>query len=280
MIRRDWPLGAPTAGTQTPSRWLLIPQPEHARLSWEFARSWGSETCEPIICPDGVGHPLASVREELLLAIKEHDAGWIGYIDHPEIDSKTGEPLNFTEMPPRLAQQLWDDSIDACRRIGSLAGWVVASHFASLQSKPDENQAEWKTWLDRINQSREEDLSVWLKSDTQNTLQLAKQSLKWLQAFDWISLWLCCYAPLHQDDPVCEPLEVRSPDTGEETIVFTPITNDRTPGASRIIVDPWPFRTGSLQLKVEAFQATQTDLGDFQGATLGWELLPKRHGKT
>ena len=91
MIRRAWPKHGDTRA----DHWLLITQPEHARISWQLASAWGNETCNPLICPDDQSHPLYRVREELLLAIREHDAGWVGYAEKAAIDQAAGRPLQL-----------------------------------------------------------------------------------------------------------------------------------------------------------------------------------------
>lgn len=267
MIRRDWPLGA-----DQPQRWVLIPQTEHARLSGELARAWGSGAAPPIVCPaDEPGHPLAGVRDEFLAAALHHDDGWLGWSDAPAIDPEHGRPVGFTEMPPPEAQRIWSESIDACRAIGPLAGWVVAAHFSALQSKRDDDYHLWVDWLAEVDARREGWLAEWLGSSEHHTPGLADRCLAWLQSLDWISLWLCCVCPvLPKDAAPHKPLLVGGDQTGWPEVAFTP-------QGDTIRVSPWPFAAAGLTLSVAArsVPAQPTRPGepaDEQPAPITWRL--------
>lgn len=244
MIRRDWPRGA-----ESPERWLLISQPDHAVLSRQLAEAWGSDAVEPLVCPpDEPNHPLAAVRREVLAAIEHHDDGWIGWSDDPTIDTDSGKPLAFTEMPTAEAQRLWTDSITACRTIGPLAGWMVASHFSALQSKRDGDYPEWIDWLAGVNAERTAWLGEWLAASEHHTEKLANRCLAWLQTLDWISLWLCCRCPTQPGDMPVEPLEVGGDETGWPKITFTPKVS--ITGEHVVQPTPWPFMRSELLLGV------------------------------
>lgn len=267
MIRRDEPLGG-----ATPGRWVLIGQPAHARLSYELAATWGGANVPPLVCPpDEPDHPLAGVRRELLDAILHHDDGWADWLDTPRIDPQHGRPYSFTEMPPAEAQQIWRDSIDACRAIGPLAGWVVASHFSALQSKPDEDFAEWVDWLARVDAERSWWLAEWLDASEHHTKELADRSLAWLQAFDWISLWLCCRCPaLRGDLTPPEPLSLGGEATGWPAISFTPSE------AGVLFASPWPFIEPSFRLEVEG---RAIPVGQYKPDSRGERNLADRLGQ-
>lgn len=227
MIRRDVTLADGRPG------WLFIPQTEHARLSYVVASSWRDLLPE---APDGV-------RDEFLAAVLRHDDGWTDWWDAPGVDPESGTPYAFTEMPPTDAQRLWLESIDACRAIGPLAGWVVASHFIALQSKRDGDYPEWVEWLDSQQSRADGWLAAWRAVSNRHTQRLAEACLHELRAFDWISLWLCCRGGL--DD---EPLEM----TQNEGIVrFETGENHRFPFDPLVVrVGPWPFTVESLEVAV------------------------------
>ncbi|QDV80809.1 DUF3891 family protein [Botrimarina mediterranea] len=263
MIRRACPLGAPT-----PERWLLVLQPDHARLSYELAKAWGGTAVAPLVCADeDMGDPLAGVRAEVLEAIRRHDDGWIGY--QPLLDAETGLPLSFTEMPADASQAIWNGSIDACRAVGLLAGWMAASHFYALQTKHDADDAVWAAWRRDVERRRETWLAEWLASSSLHTTALAERCLAWLQSFDWMSLWLCCVCPAKPDDALPEPLVV-----GDEATAWPPM--QFAPGASSadfVRVTPWPFAPEQLDLRVEARVFDPQGTGDAV-TSLAWRLAP------
>ncbi|MEN0110250.1 MAG: DUF3891 family protein [Planctomycetota bacterium] len=246
MIRRSFPLRA-----DTPTEWRLIAQREHARLSHELAAAWGGPHVPPLVCgPRGAGNPLAEARRQLLVAVRRHDDGWAEWWEEPGFDREEGRPFAFTEMPPADAQRLWSASIDACREEGTLAGWVAASHFSWLQSKRDADWPEWRAWVDRVDAKRAGWLDEWLAASPAHTRPVADRALAWLQALDWMSLWLCCKAPA-EGEPIGEaaPLVIGGEadpwGTGWPAVTFTPT------GEGAVAVDPWPFSAESLQLAAE-----------------------------
>ncbi|MEM6330554.1 MAG: DUF3891 family protein [Planctomycetota bacterium] len=231
MIRRHVPLG------DNADAWLLISQIEHARLSQQLAAAWKT------LLPTASG----ATRREFLAAVLHHDNGWDDWQTSPRIDPEHGRPYGFTEMPPDLGQAIWSKSIDACRAIGPLAGWVVASHFIQLQGKPDEDFAGWARWLGEQDRRRVGWLDEWLQADPQNSRAVAEECLHLLQQFDWLSLWLCCRAPIDARDPV-EPMEL-----GDGSHRFGPYR--LRPVGSAIEMAPWPFTGDALDLVVNALRA-------------------------
>lgn len=283
MIRRDMPWGS-----LAPESWLLIAQTDHARLSLRLAEAWGGDAVPPLVCPpDLPDHPLAATRREFLEAVDHHDEGWQEWDSSPGIDPASGRPYSFTEMPVPDVQRIWDESIAACRRHGLLAGWVAAAHFSKLQSKRDGDYPEWVDWLSRVDQQREVWLRQWLQQSPAHTKELADRCLAWLQALDWISLWLCCRCPVLTRDADIDPLTIGGDATGWPEIVFTPDGTLRRNGEGLLRVAPWPFVEAGVRIDVKAlsipiddFRSKQSNgSADFpdviqhsQPARLAWQL--------
>lgn len=276
MIRRDWPLHA-----EEPESWLLIPQVEHARMSGELAAAWGGPNVPPLACPrDEPGHPLAGVRRELLDAVFHHDDGWVDTPNRWRIDPRHGRPCSFTEMPPADAQRIWTDSIAACREFGPLAGWVAASHFHFLQSRRDADDPEWATWLRETDAARVDWLAEWRGGSPHHAQELADRCLLWLQALDWISLWVCLHGyALPSDAMPAEPLVIGGGATGWPKFCFeSRVADNGVPGLLR--VSPWPFLTPTLELSTPAatiaarrYSPSEPPLVD-RRETLAWRLVP------
>lgn len=268
MIRRDWPLGGERA-----QRWLLIRQTDHAELSAAIARDWR-----------GLEFPSDAVRDEFLAAVRHHDDGWADWDAEPRVDPETGRPYSFTEMPPEDSQRIWSDSIAACRRIGPLAGWVVASHFYVLQDRRDEDFPEWTDWLAVVDAERSGWLAEWREMSPDHTPELAERCLAWLRAFDWISLWLCCVCPDRPFAAGAEPLVVGDDATGWPATRFTPtgegIEHPTDPGVAPLVeVSPWPFAGDSFGYRlraseIEAERLTSDTIRLDTGArrSIAWEL--------
>lgn len=258
MIRRDLPRGA-----EPPKRWLLISQPDHAKLSFELAQAWASDERE--LPPE--------LRQEFLEAVLHHDDGWLEW--SWQIDPAEQRFYSFTEMPTDQTERIWTDSINACRRRGVLAGWVVASHFVALGERHDEG--ERSDWLATTETLRGEWLAEWLAKSATHTIELADRCLAQLQAFDWMSLWLCCQCPAQSGDRLIEPLRIGDDATGWPAINFTPrVAAD---GAFQVEVSPWPFQPSSLELRVTAASIpvdnydSQAFKSQAEPINLAWQLI-------
>lgn len=260
MIRRDLCVEPRNAD------WLLFSQVEHAKLSHALAAAWKD------LLP---GAP-SGVLAELLAAVLHHDDGWADWERDPEFDPEHARPYDFMEMPPESAKAIWTRSIDGCRAIGPLAGWAVAGHFVALQSPVDDDHAEWAPWLAEQNRRRGEWLSGWFALDPQHTQQLAERCLLLLQAFDWLSLWLCRETDYGSGNELT---------LGEAERGFGPyrfkVSEIHPTKAEGILVsvDPWPFATDNLWLEAETLRAPADRYSHFgqlrreaKRSTLLWSL--------
>jgi Protein of unknown function (DUF3891) len=226
MIRRDLP-----ADENSPARWVLIPQTEHARLAGNLAEHWGADGFAPL-----------KPHDELLWAIAHHDDGWPDWDRAPDVDHSTGIPRSFTEMEIDDSLAIWSASIDGAARAGKLEGSLVAGHFCALARRA----AAWKkddpAW-DRAEQfiaRYEARIDSWLEAWQQqdraaNTTAVAELALAQLQFFDLLSLWFCCAAAAETD------------------VVPTPAGPDLTlspQDSGHVRLSPWPLLVAQLNLEI------------------------------
>jgi hypothetical protein len=183
MIRRNITL---EDGTRA---WLLISQVEHARISGELTRAWH----EPF-------------SEEVIEAITHHDDGWGKWEAAPLLDAARGRPLAFTEMALSDAIQIWSDSIATARRVGPLAGAIVAGHFISLASGSDHaTRPIAEKWLRATADQRAGWLAEWQDVNPSHSPELADRAQQMLLTADLLSLWLCCDGPIQGGDDAVVP---------------------------------------------------------------------------
>jgi hypothetical protein len=237
MIRRNLPLG------DAPREWLLISQIEHARISQVLAEHWGSDDVPPVVCSPSERDPvLLQVRREVLAGIGRHDDGWANWEAAQAIDLAHGRPYDFMELPQADALGIWDASISTARREGLLAGAMTAGHFLALLASSHHKlsrQAIW--WREKMESCRVRWLREWHEQvPNLHSKQLADQALRWLQLFDWLSLWLCCKCPALPDDAPSWPatLELAAPNQVDCPIIFDCVAIG---GDRMIAVEPWPF---------------------------------------
>src|SRR5919201_4551907 len=119
---------------------ICIGQPAHAWLSGQLAGAW-AEPFEP--------------RDEICLAVGQHDLGMAEWDAAPTLNPKTGFPHSFLEMPLQTHLGLWSE---APRLALSQSRWealVVSMHGAALygrrdpEREPPEAAAAIRAYLDR-----------------------------------------------------------------------------------------------------------------------------------
>lgn len=226
MIRRDCRDAA-----AAPS-WMLISQVEHARLAGTLAEQWGRQPFAPL-----------APRREVLAAVYAHDDGWAEWECLPQVDTSSGRPLDFTEMPLADSLAIWRGSIASAARIGPLAAWLVSGHFSVLLQR---FSSRWQSdaglaglaqgYLNEQTSLRTSWLAEWQSTaPAECSLALAQTALGHLQMFDRISLWLCC--------------AVRTEPHDEEVPGGLPL-RFRPQSPEHIVVEPWPWQFERLELAV------------------------------
>ncbi len=125
---------------------LLITQPDHAALSARIMAGWTA---------DGLAtHPR---RDAILLATREHDAGWADIDATPLVDSRTHKILDFVQAPDDVRQSVWPRSI-ARLADQPYAAALVAQHALHVyrDNRPD---AAWAGFFARIERLRNDHLA-------------------------------------------------------------------------------------------------------------------------
>lgn len=255
MIRRDDP-------PAQPDHWILIEQPEHARVAGMLAEHWGA----------GEFLPLAD-RQAVLWAAIHHDDGWRDWERHPDVND-SGQPRAFTEMRPADSLTIWIRSIEIAAAAGPLEGYVVAGHFRTLAQRAAlflptaEQQQLARAFIEQQTLAMTFHLASWQQGNPQrNTTSRAEVALKQLQLFDALSLWFCC-----------------TPSDDAET-VETPgnlaLTLKRLVGG-KVQLEPWPLAVSRLEIEASG---RRMPVGLYQNAAelaavtaqpiqLRWQLQP------
>jgi hypothetical protein len=270
MIRREIEL------TEGDKQWLLISQVEHARISGELTDNWH----EPF-------------SREVVEGITHHDAGWAEWEAAAKINPKVGSPYSFLEMPLEESLVIWDRSIAAARKIGPLAGFIVAGHFYNLLSDSDHaGEPGAVAWLSAKRKWRTAWLDEWIRSGTGRTLDEAKLAQAQLLTADLFSLWLCCDAPIAGEAGATLEQSQMKPRLDALLLQFTfksagfgrrHATPENTlEGMAWILtVDPWPFATPLVSLSMIAEWAPVAIYENWQAlraasrpVELRWRLIP------
>jgi hypothetical protein len=264
MIRRDTTLddGRPA--------WVLVSQLAHARLAGNLAEHW-----------DVGRYPFVEPREVFVEAVYRHDDGWAVWEQRPEVHD--GTPRDFMEMPLDESLAIWRRSIAVAAMIAPQTGVIVGSHFRHLcQMMLDKHEArhDWtadaehlaEDFLDEQDELRGDLMAEYPAERRPAVETMLARGLRFLQWFDFASLWLCC----------AERTESQTI-TGPDDVAFRFLPDGReADGRRRIVLDPWPLRGPELDLAVvgrrvaaaeyrsnEALAAAASDQVE-----LAWRLVP------
>jgi hypothetical protein len=96
-------------------------------------------------------------RDVILLATREHDAGWATLDAAPLVDERTQKILDFVQAPDLVRQSVWPRSI-ARLTDQPYAAALVAQHALHVyrDNRPD---PEWADFFARIERLRNDDLA-------------------------------------------------------------------------------------------------------------------------
>jgi hypothetical protein len=128
-----------------PDHLLLITQPDHAALSAAIMTRWRRD-----------GLPAHPRREWLLLATREHDAGWAEVDVAPIVDPASGRLLDFIHAPDAVRQEVWPRSIERLAH-SPYAAALVAQHALHVY-RDNRSNPEWVAFFLQIEALRAEQL--------------------------------------------------------------------------------------------------------------------------
>jgi hypothetical protein len=136
---------------------LLVTQPDHAHFASRLLA---------LRRDDGLaGHPR---RDEILLAVREHDNGWREADAAPRVDERS-RPLDFREAPAPLRQEVWLRGVARYAERQPYAALLIAEHARRLHAGHEgAGWAEFRTRLGQFQedlQARSGSLSQSLESD-------------------------------------------------------------------------------------------------------------------
>jgi len=179
------------------TRYALIRQPDHARLSGELARH--------------LALPVSpAISDEIVQGISLHDEGWAPFDSGCEKLHATGaqysgagvamnaegKPLSFQDIKPEDFLRAWRESIAAAEQVAPIAALIVSGHFRRLGKTGVEAR--------RYSSAETELVREFLREEEARRERLCRLERRapaeieyWtdmLQFCDLLSLYLCCGA--------------------------------------------------------------------------------------
>jgi hypothetical protein len=126
---------------------LLMTQPDHARLAADIMQHWRAD-----------GLPVSPRRSAILLAIQEHDNGWLEVDSAPLVDESSGQLLDFINAPAVVRREVWPRAVN---RLASApyAAALVAQHAVHVyrRFRPDR---EWAPFFLTMEAARDRYLQL------------------------------------------------------------------------------------------------------------------------
>jgi hypothetical protein len=157
------------------SEFVVITQPDHARLSAEILSLWLDDGL-----PD---HPR---RQELLFAVREHDNGWREADAAPRYDAIAQRPHDFRSIPSTDHVEIWQRGIERFSESHPHAALLIALHAESLYGKATEVPEDWHKYFSRLEALRED----WFERAGVNP-KLIEEDYRFLETADLLSLAIC-----------------------------------------------------------------------------------------
>jgi hypothetical protein len=185
-IEPAWAIVARTQSVEAP-QYLLITQPDHARLSGELAALFHAP-CMP------------EVKQSIAKAIAVHDDGWARRFsferdlhgDPPR--TNTGRPQHFMQVTVEESIAAWTGSIKAAGEINLLGEYMVSAHFSRIGRTRIQMEVDTPEDLRHLEGFVQEEEEWQAKHEPEIGLSPEKLSeyVDLLQFCDLLSLYLCC----------------------------------------------------------------------------------------
>jgi hypothetical protein len=156
---------------QVGERVRLITQPDHAHLARRVM-----EHCVPL-----AARPR---RDEILLAIGEHDNGWTEEDAAPRVNLATGEVFDFVSAPAEIRQAVWPRGV---ARLASdpWAAALVAQHAVTVYDR-FRSDREWTPFFAEMEAARD----AMVRATDRDLGELLSDSV-FVRLADLISLTFC-----------------------------------------------------------------------------------------
>ena len=214
----------------TGEAWQIVLQPDHAVLSEQLCRAWGSKE-------------MASPRplEALAIASRRHDDGWAVWERSPSLDTESSKPRAFLDVQVPLHLDFYRAGISAVTEEDAYAGLLVSMHGAGIYrgrygSQPEltlTHAADVKELVDAFVDEQEAGYPARIDAlaldETERWV-----NYRFLQVYDRLSLYFCMKDLDGGEADTLKP--VPTDYEGAETeIAIAPL------GPWHVSMDPFPF---------------------------------------
>lgn len=216
----------------------LITQPDHAALAVKLMRAWQRD-----------GLVRSGRRAEILIAIEEHDNGWLEPDAAPMVDEAAGTVRDFVTAPDEVRRGVWPRAVR--RLMGApYAAALVAQHAVHVYRRYRSDPA-WDAFFKEMEGLVEHHLgAAGMRSHDE-----LRRDYRFLRIADLASLtWCCAWSGAQTDD------------SGSG---YTVHISD-----GRLVISPDPFEGKEIRFEVPARELPASGLTQASAAAC-WARAPR-----
>jgi len=209
---------------------VLIGQTDHSRLVGQLAAHWGN-----------ADFAAPTPYESMVRAATFHDYGWLRYETSPLINTETGEPYQFLQVPltsTQLSGYQW--SLDWMADIDGYSGLIVSMHRTGLWKGRYHNIKTLSPEIERFLRHNE----AWQERTlTKFDQDEVRTNYRLMQVWDLLGLYFCCQEPYEDHiDPV--PTRYGDGNDSGTRLSMKPV------GGRKVAFDPYPFDERSCRVQL------------------------------
>lgn len=222
---------------------LLISQPAHAWVTGQLARHWGNQH-------------FPALSEEVCLAAEQHDIGFLPWDEEPTLNSGTGLPHSFLDLPVATHMDLWTRGIQKMLRFGRYPALIVSRHFTSLArrivtEREGNDRAIVAEFLKR-QETLQSRVITSLRADVyyskRSTEEQIRSDQETVSLLDWISLQVLLN---FGEERIARELNFRP---GAANFKLTQLSDS----GDKVGIAPWPFNRDDVRLVCDARRLYQS----------------------
>lgn len=162
--------------------YVMVTQDDHAQISKQIA-----EHCKCEFYSD------SKYFKEVILAIQEHDRGWIDPDTSPLWNDKLEEPFSFIDYPIDHKISFYEKGLDEVEEMSKYSCLLCSLHYSSFVQDADEPAVQEFWGLEKQRQDRlYNELGIVGNEEKKETLMYHLDLLKFS---DFLSLFICLHEP-------------------------------------------------------------------------------------
>ncbi|MEK3954427.1 DUF3891 family protein [Psychrobacillus sp. FSL K6-1464] len=166
--------------------YVMVTQDDHAQVSKQIAEH----------CKDDFYYDSKDVQE-VVLAIQEHDRGWIDPDKSPVWNDQLEQPFSFIDYPTDLKISFYGKGLDEVEEMSKYACLLCSLHYSSFVQDADETAVQRFWDIEKQRQDRlYDELGIVGNEKKKETLMYHLDLLKFS---DFLSLFICLHEPGDND---------------------------------------------------------------------------------